>query len=476
MTAVALMGRETSRIELGTAVVPLQSRHPVALGPTGAVGAGRVWRSVQSRRRAVAPLDRRHHARTALRAPGEGRRGLSRRVRRHVRRDRARSTSRTTASASTTRSTSPTSRRLPVLLAALGPVMLRIAGERTDGTVLWMADERAIAEHVVPADHEGGRERGPAGASRRCRRTGVRCARPTRSTRPANGRTASSATPSSRRTTSGCSSRVTPPTSATSRRSARKPTSSDGFGRLPTRAPPTSRYGSCPSARDATSCSRRPAGRASSWPRSRPRSRERTSVSGHEGRSALEIHSRDGRVDAATRFGDAEAVVDGGRRVTFTELVADFRRVDRRADGVGHRAGRARRHLGTEPLRVAGRRARHARRRRRGRSGEHPVQGERGAITSSSAAARASSSRSGSSSAWTTPRRSPTFELASRTSRSSSASTTPSAVDHSLDAFRQLGESVDDRHGRRAHRRGADLTTSATCCSRRARPVRRRAC
>ena len=38
----------------------------------------------------------------------------------------------------------------PVLLAALGPVMLRIAGERTDGTVLWMADERAIAEHVVP--------------------------------------------------------------------------------------------------------------------------------------------------------------------------------------------------------------------------------------------------------------------------------------------------------------------------------------
>ncbi len=38
----------------------------------------------------------------------------------------------------------------PVLLAALGPVMLRIAGERTDGTILWMADERAIADHVVP--------------------------------------------------------------------------------------------------------------------------------------------------------------------------------------------------------------------------------------------------------------------------------------------------------------------------------------
>jgi F420-dependent oxidoreductase-like protein len=38
----------------------------------------------------------------------------------------------------------------PVLLAALGPAMLRLAGERTGGTILWMADERAISSHVVP--------------------------------------------------------------------------------------------------------------------------------------------------------------------------------------------------------------------------------------------------------------------------------------------------------------------------------------
>src|SRR4030095_14124678 len=38
----------------------------------------------------------------------------------------------------------------PVVLAALGPVWLRTAGERTPGTILWMADERAVAEHVVP--------------------------------------------------------------------------------------------------------------------------------------------------------------------------------------------------------------------------------------------------------------------------------------------------------------------------------------
>ena len=38
----------------------------------------------------------------------------------------------------------------PILLAALAPVMLRIAGELANGTILWMADERAIGEHVVP--------------------------------------------------------------------------------------------------------------------------------------------------------------------------------------------------------------------------------------------------------------------------------------------------------------------------------------
>ncbi len=38
----------------------------------------------------------------------------------------------------------------PILLAALAPVMLRVAGELASGTILWMADERAIGEHVAP--------------------------------------------------------------------------------------------------------------------------------------------------------------------------------------------------------------------------------------------------------------------------------------------------------------------------------------
>ena len=39
----------------------------------------------------------------------------------------------------------------PVLLAALAPAMVRLAGELTAGTVTWMAGPRTLAEHVVPA-------------------------------------------------------------------------------------------------------------------------------------------------------------------------------------------------------------------------------------------------------------------------------------------------------------------------------------
>jgi F420-dependent oxidoreductase-like protein len=38
----------------------------------------------------------------------------------------------------------------PVLLAALGPAMLRLAGELTAGTVTWMTGPKTLAEHIVP--------------------------------------------------------------------------------------------------------------------------------------------------------------------------------------------------------------------------------------------------------------------------------------------------------------------------------------
>jgi F420-dependent oxidoreductase-like protein len=39
---------------------------------------------------------------------------------------------------------------VPVLLGALAPRMLRVAGEVADGTVTWMANRDALASHVVP--------------------------------------------------------------------------------------------------------------------------------------------------------------------------------------------------------------------------------------------------------------------------------------------------------------------------------------
>lgn len=37
-----------------------------------------------------------------------------------------------------------------VMVSALAPRMLRVAGEQTDGTILWMANARAIDSHVAP--------------------------------------------------------------------------------------------------------------------------------------------------------------------------------------------------------------------------------------------------------------------------------------------------------------------------------------
>lgn len=149
MTAVALLGRETSTIELGTAVVPIQTRHPMTLAQqavttqvacdgrfTLGLGPSHDW-IIQGQ--LGIPYDRparlvRDHLDVLLSAfggPGSV----------DVENDSYRVHSPIDVA---------DPRPMPVLLAALGPTMLRIAGERADGTVLWMADERAINDHVAP--------------------------------------------------------------------------------------------------------------------------------------------------------------------------------------------------------------------------------------------------------------------------------------------------------------------------------------
>ncbi len=148
LTAVALIGAATSSIEVGTAVVPIQPRHPVVLAQqaltTQAAGAGRFTLGIGPSHDWII----------------KGQLGLSYDRPVALLRDYldvllAGFSGPCTVDVENTAFTvhSPvdvTDRTVPVLLAALGPAMLRIAGERADGTILWMADERAIGEHVAP--------------------------------------------------------------------------------------------------------------------------------------------------------------------------------------------------------------------------------------------------------------------------------------------------------------------------------------
>lgn len=53
-----------------------------------------------------------------------------------------------------------TAHQVPVLVSALGPRLLRVAGEVADGTVLWMAPPRAIETHVAPRIGDAARAAG----------------------------------------------------------------------------------------------------------------------------------------------------------------------------------------------------------------------------------------------------------------------------------------------------------------------------
>lgn len=49
---------------------------------------------------------------------------------------------------------------IPVLVSALGPRLLRVAGQHADGTILWMANAKAVADHVAPHIYAAASEAG----------------------------------------------------------------------------------------------------------------------------------------------------------------------------------------------------------------------------------------------------------------------------------------------------------------------------
>ena len=149
LTALAMVARETSRIELGTAVVPTFPRHPLSLAQDAltvqAVAGGRFTLGIGPSHPVVIEnmyglsYDR-PAAHTAeyvevLNACFAGTGQVDHdgdRFHVHAMLD------------------VPGATPVPVLVAALAPKMLEHAGRLTDGTITYWADEAAISDHVVP--------------------------------------------------------------------------------------------------------------------------------------------------------------------------------------------------------------------------------------------------------------------------------------------------------------------------------------
>ena len=158
LTVMAIAGTRTSRIELGTSVIPTYTRHPWAMaqqamtvraacggrfvlgiGPSHHVVVENMWgmsyekpaRHVKEYLDVLLPLVQNG----AVQHKGE---------------------LYSTMGQLTVANGTPVS----VMLSALAPVMLKMAGSRTDGTITWMAGPKTIETHVTPSITAAAKEAG----------------------------------------------------------------------------------------------------------------------------------------------------------------------------------------------------------------------------------------------------------------------------------------------------------------------------
>ncbi len=157
MTAATALGVATRRIEIGTAVVPTFTRHPAAMAQQAAttqlacggrfsLGIGLAHKFVVENMWGLSYDAPARHMRSYLEVITPLLHGQPVQHEDALFRVQARPL--------------PGAPETPVLVAALGPVMLRLAGERADGTITWATGVRTLAEHIVPRLNAGAESAG----------------------------------------------------------------------------------------------------------------------------------------------------------------------------------------------------------------------------------------------------------------------------------------------------------------------------
>ena len=159
ISTLAIIGRETKRLRLGTAVTPTYPRHPAALAQqaltTAAACQGRFSLGIGLSHKVVVedmfgmsynkPA---RHMREYLSVlnpiiKGETAHFDGEQYRVHG-----------------VKIAVPGQPNLPGLIAALGPVMLTIAGAMTDGTLTWMTGPKTLESHILPVMSEAAKDAG----------------------------------------------------------------------------------------------------------------------------------------------------------------------------------------------------------------------------------------------------------------------------------------------------------------------------
>jgi F420-dependent oxidoreductase-like protein len=159
VTAMAMAGSETKVIEVGTAVTPIHPRHPTALAQqaltASAVARGRFTLGIGLSHKLVTEdtlgLSYAQPAKT-MREYLEILMPLLAHRTAKFKGDLYRS--------KIAMMVDDAANPVPVVMAALGPMMLDLAGRHTDGTVLWMTGPATIADHVVPVIGAAARDAG----------------------------------------------------------------------------------------------------------------------------------------------------------------------------------------------------------------------------------------------------------------------------------------------------------------------------